>query len=79
MTLIASASAATLVAPAAPIRAAVRTPLPKKPALPTGMVAEIEKQKKLVADALKVIREFPLPPGSDMAFAFRPLRPARKK
>ena len=40
-----------------------------RPALPE----EIEKQKKYLADALKVIRDFPLPPGSPMAFAFRAL------
>ena len=42
------------------------------------MRAEIAKQKKSVADALAVIRAHALPPGSDMAFVFRPL-PARRR
>jgi len=79
MTLVAGASAAALVAPASAVRAAARRPLPRKSATPPATAAEIEKQKKYVAEALKVIRDYPLPPGSNMAFAFRPLRPARKK
>ena len=79
MALVAGASAAALVAPVASVRAAARKPLPKQPAVPPRIAAEIEKQKKSVADALKVVRDYPLPPGSDMAFAFHPLRPARRK
>jgi len=80
MALLASASAATLVAPARPLIGAARgVAAPKKPALSPRMLAEIEKQKKYVADTLKVIRGFSLPPGSDMAFEFRPLRPTRRK
>jgi hypothetical protein len=40
--------------------------------------AEIDKQKKFTAGALKTIRAYQLPAGSPMAFAFRPLRPARR-
>lgn len=78
ITLLAAGSAAALTTPARGLAAAARratgrpTPGPK-------MLAEVEKQKKSVADALKVIRAYPLPPGSDMAFAFRPLRPKRRK
>jgi len=39
--------------------------------------AEITKQKKYTADALKVIRNYVLPAGSPMAFSFRPLKAAR--
>jgi hypothetical protein len=40
--------------------------------------AEIERQKKSTRDALKTIRDYPLPAGSPMAFTFRPMRAARK-
>ena len=40
--------------------------------------AEIDKQKKSTAKALKAIRAYELPAGSPMAFAFRPLRPTHK-
>jgi hypothetical protein len=84
MALLASASAATLAAPARPLVAAAaaataakkRAPAPA-PAPTARVAAEIEKQKKSVADALKVIRDFPLPAGSPMAFEFRPLRAKR--
>jgi anaerobic selenocysteine-containing dehydrogenase len=39
--------------------------------------AEIAKQKKYTADALKVIRDYSLPAGSPMAFAFKPVKAAR--
>jgi hypothetical protein len=39
--------------------------------------AEIAKQKKYTADALKVIRDYPLPAGSPMAFAFKPMKANR--
>lgn len=77
MALIAGASAAALVAPARPLIGAAPTAAAKRPA--PKLAAEIEKQKKYVADTLKVIREFKLPTGSDMAFEFRPMRPKRRK
>ncbi|MBI1799261.1 MAG: hypothetical protein HYR73_06205 [Candidatus Eisenbacteria bacterium] len=39
--------------------------------------AEIEKQIKSTKDALKTIRDYPLPAGSPVAFVFRPLKPSR--
>ncbi len=39
--------------------------------------AELAKQKKYTADALKVIRDYVLPAGSPMAFSFKPLKAAR--
>jgi hypothetical protein len=60
-------------------RAARRAAKRSKPAKPakhaeapqaTALAAEIEKQKKATADALKTIRAFVLPPGSEQAFVF---------
>jgi hypothetical protein len=78
ITLLAAGSAAALTAPARGL-AAPTPPATKRPAPGPKVLAEIEKQKKFAADALKVIRAYPLPPGSEMAFAFRPLRPKRRK
>jgi hypothetical protein len=39
--------------------------------------AEIENQKKYLAKTLKTIRDYALLPGSEMAFAFRPIKAAR--
>ena len=39
--------------------------------------AEIESQRKYLAKTLKTIRDYPLTPGSEMAFAFRPIKAAR--
>ncbi|MEK7331010.1 MAG: hypothetical protein AAB113_09425 [Candidatus Eisenbacteria bacterium] len=80
MTLLAAGSAAALTAPARGLVAATAPPAKTKLTAPSPrMLAEIEKQKKVVADTLKVIRSYPLPPGSDMAFEFRPLRAKRRK
>ncbi len=81
MRLLAAGSAAALTGQARPL-AAISAPRPAKqpaPAASPRMRAEIEKQKQYVADALKAIREYELPPGSDLAFVFRPLRPPRRK
>lgn len=80
--LLAAGSAAALVSPAAGLAAAVRkrprrAPAPAAHAAPPAVHAEIEKQKKDLAGALKTIREYSLPPGSPMAFVFKPLRPQR--
>jgi hypothetical protein len=79
MRLLAAGSAAALTAPARRLAAAA-APAAKQPtpALPPKLLAEIEKQRRSVADALKVIRDHPLPPGSDMAFVFQPLRARRR-
>ncbi|MEO5619153.1 MAG: hypothetical protein ABIS67_15390 [Candidatus Eisenbacteria bacterium] len=47
----------------------------RRPALPE----EIEKQKKYLADSLKRIRDYSLPPGSTPSFVFRPLATERAK
>jgi hypothetical protein len=84
MALLASASAASLAAPARPLIAAAGAAtatrrLPPAPAPTPRVAAEIEKQKKYVADTLKVLRDFSLPPGSPMAFEFQPMRAKRGK
>jgi hypothetical protein len=38
---------------------------------------EISNQEKSLGDQLKTIRGYALPPGSPMAFAFKPLRARR--
>jgi hypothetical protein len=77
---LAAGSATTLLAP---MRAAAAAAGPAKPAAapapPPKLRAEIDKQKKSTADTLKVIRDFKLPPGSVMAFEFRPLGRKRGK
>jgi hypothetical protein len=80
LALLGSAAAATPVSAA--IASAATTPQRRaRPAAArTARVeAEIEKQKKFVSDALATIRAFPLPPGSDMAFVFAPLKPRRPR
>jgi len=80
MTLLAVGSASALLAPAREVAAAAApagkpvSPIPPSP----KMRAEIEKQKKNTAGQLKVIRDHVLPPGSPMAFEFRPLGRRRK-
>ncbi|HTM57808.1 MAG TPA: hypothetical protein VL123_05275 [Candidatus Udaeobacter sp.] len=49
------------------------------PARPAAVRAEIDRQKKLTADALRTIRKHELPAGSPLAFTFRPLRPAKRE
>lgn len=76
--LVASSAAALAAAPAAALAQAVKPAAPaKKPGavtLSSATAKELARQKKGVADTLKVIREYPLPAGSDVAYLFRPLR-----
>ena len=75
LSLVAAGSAAALLAPARRLAAAtVQTARPPAAEPTPAMRAEIEKQKKSVAYALKEVRDYPLRAGSDMAFEFRPLR-----
>lgn len=46
-------------------------PAPESPAMTAATRKEIASQKKSVADMLKVIRAYKLPPGSRPAFLFR--------
>jgi len=78
--LVAMTSAAALV-PAVPKRArAARTKkaAPAPAARPAALENEIKKQKAATADALKAIRDFELPPGSEMAFVFSAQRAPRR-
>lgn len=75
-------SAAAVSPMSAAVASAATTPQRRTrsaPARTARVEAEIEKQKKYVADALATLRAFPLPPGSDMAFVFAPLRPRRRR
>src|SRR5258708_5407247 len=82
--LLAAGSAAALAAPIAALgqasapaktTATARSPHPPTPAPAgnAGVRAEVEKQKKGLADQLKVIRDYHLPAGSNMAFVFQPV------
>jgi hypothetical protein len=79
--LVAASGAAVLTAPLArPARAAARRGVAAEAHGRPSTVAirkEIASQKKSLADALKVIRDYELPPGSPPAFVFRAMR-ARK-
>jgi len=75
--LIAAGSAAMVAGtgPAARSRAAVkRASRAATPGLTPAVRAEIRNQKQYVAQALKAVREHSLPPGSDPAFVFEPLK-----
>ena len=84
--LVAAGSAAAITGSAPRVaRAAARAaraPAAKSPATPARPAAvrtEIDRQKKLTADALRTIRKHELPAGSPLAFTFRPLRPMKMK
>ena len=72
-----------VLAAGAPARAVtLRTPAkPPKPAQTRSAAIEkgIAEQKSFLARQLKTLRGFPLPPGSDPAFVFRPLSPRRMR
>ena len=85
-----AATATKAAAPAGGGKNAATKPAPAKSAAPPPSAApgtagrhealpkEIDKLKSALADQLKVIRAFPLPPGSPMAFTFRAQRVRRK-
>jgi hypothetical protein len=83
VTLVAVSGAALLTSPLSRAMAAVERA--RKPAPGTGHAAspavrkEIANQEKSLRDQLKVIREYKLPPGSPMAFAFQPRMADRKR
>jgi hypothetical protein len=83
---VGSAAAATSATPLAravtPKRrpTAAREPKPAPAAtVPAAFAEEIRKQKELVEQALKAVREVRLPPGSDPAFVFAPLTARGKR
>ncbi len=76
-----AASGAALVATGLPGAKAApapkaAAPKPSKP-LAAAMQKEIRNQERSVADMMKVIRAYELPPGSDPAFTFRAMRARR--
>jgi hypothetical protein len=85
--LLAAGSAAA--AAATPAAALVRVAAPRRtgappagqpggPGVSPALAEEIRKQKAMVEQALKAVRDYPLPPGSEPAFGFRPLGPRKK-
>jgi hypothetical protein len=48
------------------------------PQMSQKMAKGIEEQKQSTAKTLKTIRSYDLPPGSEQAFAFRPMSPRRR-
>ena len=74
LSLMAASAAAVMTQPVhRSIAAAAKrpAPAPEAPALSAATRKEIASQKKSVADMLKVIRAYKLPPGSAPAFVFR--------
>lgn len=73
MKLLAAGAAAVLAQPVErSLAAAAKRPAPADaPPLSTATRKEIASQKKSVADMLKVIRAYKLPPGSRPAFVFK--------
>jgi len=78
MTLLAAGTAGVAAAPARAL-AAPRKP-PRVPASKRSVAIEkgIAEQKTFLAQQLRVIRDYPLPPGSNPAFVFAPLAPRRR-
>ncbi|MGE5179905.1 MAG: hypothetical protein ACM3PF_12520 [Bacteroidota bacterium] len=73
MKIVAAGAAAALVQPGRALAAATKhaTPAPETHPLSAATRKEIADEKKAVADALKTIRAYKLPPGSRLAFVFR--------
>jgi hypothetical protein len=82
VTLVAAGSAALLAAPAG---AAERTrtkrsstpspkPAPPTPPAPSKFEKELARQRTGTLATLKLVRDFPLPPGGDLPVVFRPQR-----
>jgi hypothetical protein len=77
-----AAPAATLARAAAPAKRATPAKPPAATAGTKGHVAsakEIEKLKGYLEGSLKAVRNFELPPGSDMAFSFRAMKTNRAR
>ncbi|HET9951247.1 MAG TPA: hypothetical protein VFS09_05565 [Candidatus Eisenbacteria bacterium] len=78
---VVAASVAAILAggvPRARAAAAPRAAAPKPPKpLPAALQRELRTQEKSLADVLKVVRAYDLPPGSEPATLFRALRARR--
>jgi len=73
VTLPRTGEAATAPAKVAP------KPKPAPPARPAALEVEIAKQKQSTVDMLKTIRDYELPPGSEMACAFSVAKPPKRR
>jgi len=78
---VSGAAAKKSTKPAAKVPAtkptATPAPAPAKPA-PSAEQKEFDRQKASTQTTLKTIRDYPLPPGGDLAVVFRPLRQPKK-
>jgi secreted PhoX family phosphatase len=80
--LVAAGSAAVIASNVVPVGAATASkPATTKSGSRTssrsaGVEAEIKKQKGFLTAALKAIRDYDLPPGSEQAFVFAPIKAA---
>ena len=63
---------------AAAVAKRAQRPRPAAPERSAGVEAEVAKQKRSTGDLLKAIRDFELPSGSEMAFAFVPLKAPKR-
>jgi hypothetical protein len=89
LTLLAAGSAAAVTTPVADLASAAaprKRATPPKTASegreadagrPPAVADEIRKQKAVVEQSLKAVRDYPLPPGSEPAFVFAPLKPRK--
>jgi hypothetical protein len=50
-----------------------------EPRASAAIAKEIATQKKYTAKSLETVRAYPLAPGSEMAFVFRPMKAERKR
>ena len=78
--LLAAGTTAALAAPALATgtRSTGKGPAAAAPAPSPKIAKGIDEQKRSTAKTLKTIRDFDLPPGSEQAFAYRPLPPRRR-
>ncbi len=76
MALVAAGAAAVVTAPARALTPPKKTTAPA-PERPPEIEKGVAEQKTLLAQQLKTLRDYPLPPGSDPAFLFAPLKPRR--
>lgn len=71
MKLVAAGAAIALVQPGRTLAAVAKRPAAEPHPMSPATRKEIASEKKSVADTLKTIRGYKLPPGSRLAFVFR--------
>jgi DMSO/TMAO reductase YedYZ molybdopterin-dependent catalytic subunit len=80
--MVAAGSAALLAAPAAgaPAHRGAKPKAAAAPAMPMSADVRREylRQQKATLDTLQVIRKHAMPPGTELAAIFRPIKPARR-